>query len=153
MILILLGCLSQLKVWRIQSVESIDKSDRITDVLEMSEFSYHKEVALKQLNTLPSTDWPDSIATVLLDCLSDSSEAEHIRILCAQSLIKTDHTDTAAAIVQAMEQCSDETRYWLLLALEDIAHDNPIASGQIADLQYDTDLFVSAEAKRWMREQ
>ena len=153
MILALLGCLSQFKVWKIQSVDSIEKSARLTETILTSEHSYLKEEALRQLNTLPATDWPESIPSALLSCVSNSSEADHLRALCAQTLIKTDHVDTASTIVQAMDQCGDETRYWLLLSLESIAEDNPIATGQIADLQYDTDLFISAEAKRWIREQ
>ena len=153
MILVLLGCLSQFKVWRIRSMDTIEKSQELLDTLSTSEHSYLKEEALRQINTLPATEWPETIGEALLTCLSDTSEAEHLRTLCAQSLTKTDHVDTASAIVQAMDQCDDEARYWMLFALESIAQDNPIALGQIADLQYDADLFVAAEAKRWMREQ
>ena len=154
MIFLLMGCLA---TWQTKKIQSWDDGDDLTNIHSMiieSKHGYHRELAIKQLTYIPTEEWSIETTKTLIECVDNSLEHSYIRAQCAGVLALSPSSTKEAvdSIIAAMEECDDEARYWMLVALENYADLSSLARGQIAESQYDPDLFISSEAKRWLEE-
>ena len=153
MIFLLLGCLGNRHLHQLQKLDLPSDIPLLLHTIESAEHSYLRKEAAEILANTPTESWTKDTVTVLQECVENSSEYSYVRTTCAQALAKAREYEAAESIVNAMNECDDESRYWMLLALEELAANSAVARGQIAELQNDSDLFIAAESQRWIREQ
>jgi len=148
MLYLLLGCLSARQLGKIESASQ----PLLLDMIENGKYGYLREKAILQLNSVQTIDWNNTDISPLIHCVENSQEYSYIRSQCAYALATMHHLDSIPSILDAIDECDDEARYWMLLSLEKVALDSPLARGEIAELKHDPDIFISAEAQRWLRE-
>jgi hypothetical protein len=152
MMLLLIGCLGALQTKKIQSWDEAQDLPAIIESIDKSKYGYQRELALKQLTAIPSSQWSKETHQVLIKCVENNLEHPYIRAQCATVIGLSPSDDAVESIIAAMDECDNESRYWMLIALENFATLNPLARGQISESQHDPDIFISTEAKRWLEE-
>ena len=111
-----------------------------------------EEAALSLLETSPSIDSETrtQIKENLNKCITNPKELATVRSACARAAGYLGLHETAEGIADAMEMVDDESRYWMLIALIELASSSPDAEAKIESLKNDRDIFVAQRAKQWM---
>ena len=149
-ILVNTGCAGSRKI---NSVGTLTKN---TDTATTSSLLYndHRYIRLATLDKIhanpPSQAVQEQLKDPLLKMLYDESEWCPIRGRSARILGDWKQTEATEGIVEAMESCDDESRFWMLLGLQPLSSVDPIALGAIQALTYDTDIFIRTEATGWL---
>jgi hypothetical protein len=117
--------------------------------------SQYEYVRLHIIEEMHRQDWKpnnleDPIVLLMTDILRDPDELCATRGQSAYALGKWQVFNAAVYIVDALDSCDNESRYWMVLGLENLATDSPIASGALSELQYDSDIFIRTEVQQWM---
>jgi len=149
-ILVNAGCAGSRKI---NSVGTLTHSTDTTTTTSLL-YSDHRYIRLATLDkihaNLPSQSAQEQLKEPLLKMLYDESEWCPLRGRSARILGDWQQTEATEGIVEAMESCDDESRYWMLLGLQPLSSVDPIALGAIQTLTYDTDIFIRTEAINWL---
>ena len=147
----LLGCLGSQHVTSIGQFTQSNNPKDLPTLLE-SPYAYvrlHTVEQVQQQNWSPNSK-DDPIVLLMMEILRDPKELCATRGQSAYTLGQWQIYDSARDIVDALNTCDDESRYWMVLGLENLAEGNPIASGALSELQYDADIFIRTEVQQWM---
>ena len=114
-----------------------------------------EEAALSLLETSSSIDKETrtQIKENLDECITNPKELVTVRSACARAAGHLRLYESAEGIADAMDMVDDESRYWMLVALIELAGSSPIAEAKIESLKNDRDIFVAQRAKQWMAAQ
>ena len=146
-----LGCIGSQHVTSITQFSSTKDPKDIPVLLQ----SNHDYVRLHTAEQLQTQNWvpinlDDPVVLLMVGILQDSDELCATRGQSAYALGRWKVYDSAGDIVDALNTCDDESRYWMVLGLELLADGNPIAKGALNELQYDADIFIRTEVQKWM---
>ena len=148
-----IGCLSNHQIKQVSSFTATTKPDSMNQLLQ----SDHRYIRLATIDKMRETSLSEEskreLTTPLLHLLYNEDEWCPIRGRVSRILGEWKIQDATEGIIEAMESCDDESRYWMLLGLESLSTVDPIALGAIQTLVYDTDIFIRAEALKWLEAQ
>ena len=148
-----IGCLGNRQIKQVSSITSTTTVDSILDLLQ-SEHRYVRLATVQQLQDTPlSEQSKQNLTDPLLELLYNDDEWCPIRGRVSRVLGEFQIQQATEGIIEAMESCDDESRYWMLLGLEPLSIVDPIALGAIQSLVYDTDIFIRTEASKWLEAQ
>lgn len=148
-----IGCLGNRQIKQVSSITSTTEVDSILDLLQ-SEHRYVRLATVQQLqDTSLSEQSKQNLTEPLLELLYNDDEWCPIRGRVSRVLGELHIQQATEGIIEAMESCDDESRYWMLLGLEPLSIVDPIALGAIQSLVYDTDIFIRTEASKWLEAQ
>ena len=144
------GCAGTRQLNQISTLSNASDTTTATNLL----YSDHRYIRLATLDKIQATPPSDSMQKGLIDpllhMLYDEEEWCPIRGRSARILGEWQQTSATEGIIEAMETCDDESRYWMLLGLQPLSSVDPIALGAIQSLTYDTDIFIRTEASSWL---
>ena len=144
------GCLSNRQIKQVSSITAVTESDSMSRLLQ-SEHRYIRISTIDKLReTALSEETKRELTAPLLHILYNDDEWCPIRGRASRILGEWRIQDATEGIIDAMESCDDESRYWMLLGLESLSTVDPIALGAIQNLVYDTDIFIRAESVKWL---
>ncbi len=147
-----IGCLGNRQIKKVSSITATTEIDSINHLLQ----SEHRYIRLATIDKLQTTSLSEQskreLSVPLLQLLYNDDEWCPIRGRVSRILGEWRIQDATEGIIDAMESCDDESRYWMLLGLEPLSTVDPIALGAIQNLVYDTDIFIRAEASKWLEE-
>ncbi len=146
------GCVSNRHIRQASSVSTPDAKNLPT--LLNSPHRYVRLATLQQINSIPILEMrmpPKEHQQALLDILDDDGEWCPIRAQAALAVGKLHIQDGTTGILEALNACDDESRYWMLQGLKYLATD-PIAMGAIQSLSGDPDIFIRNDAQQWLED-
>ena len=145
-----MGCFGNRQIKRVSAVSSTTEVDSIVELLQ----SDHRYVRLATVEILlvssPSDQSKKELTEPLLHILYNNDEWCPTRGRVSRILGEWHIQGATEGIIDAIESCDDESRYWMLLGLEPLSTVDPIALGAIQSLVYDTDIFIRTEASQWL---
>ena len=145
-----IGCLGNRQIKQVSSITATTEIDSMNQLLQ----SEHRYIRLATVDKLRGTSLSEEskrgLTMPLLHLLYNEDEWCPIRGRVSRVLGEWRIQDATEGIIDAMESCDDESRYWMLLGLEPLSTVDPIALGAIQNLVYDTDIFIRAEASKWL---
>ena len=145
-----IGCLSNRQIKQISSITATTEVDSVVRLLQ-SEHRYIRLATVDQVHGTPLSETSkQELTEPLLELLYNDNEWCPIRGRISQVLGEWQRQEATEGIIDAMESCDDESRYWMLLGLEPMSIVDPLALGVIQSLIYDTDIFIRTEASKWL---
>ncbi len=145
------GCLSNRHIRQASSISTPDAQN--LPRLLSSPHRYVRLTTLQQLNSIPTSKLilpPKEHQQALLDLLDDEGEWCPIRAQAALTIGKLHIPNGTTGILEALNSCDDESRYWMLQGLKYLAKTDPIALGAVQSLSNDPDIFIRTDALRWL---
>ena len=118
--------------------------------------AYSREEAALSLLEVPLTIDTKSRSEIkenLDECITNPKELATVRSACARAAGHLKLYESADGITDAMDTVDDESRYWMLVALIELAVASPAAVAKIESLKNDRDIFIAQRAKQWMTAQ
>lgn len=153
-LIILCGGLISCGGYHIRSLQKMEKSSSYKDLSEILLDSPHSYVRLASIESLQKslTHWQedDIVVQNLQKSISSTTEKCYIKAQVAYTLGQIHYEPAVEHIIQALHACDDESRYWMVISLLELASISEVAKGELYSLSHDSDIFISNSVQSWL---